>query len=182
MSLMVPKEGAIELLKRALQINETSVGDHNPLDGILQVALFGQNDSAEILTLDENTTTYAVISSYEIGAVNSGSESDSESTYGLTAGIGQITIDPTVLYGDASGHGWMVGEIGENGVATAGEITFVLGGGSQVYSVYGYYVYVMGQNADDGINKLLWAETFPTKFTIATTGGEIKVILKLEAD
>jgi hypothetical protein len=63
-----------------------------------------------------------------------------------------------------------------NGVATFNSITWTLDGGVSSYDIWGYFV------IDKITGELIWCEKFPSKFIISTTGGTVKVTLKMELD
>ena len=152
MALIVPVDGEIELLKRSLQLNDAITGD-------VKIGLFSGNYTIT------DTTTLADLLAEEIAT--EGSSSD-EGSYA------RIIIDPA--------SDWSVANESGAGVATGSEKTFSLDGGADGYTVYGYFVMIEGTGGDVGTNEILWAENFPTPFNIAASGGEVRVISKLELE
>lgn len=158
MALIVPNVGEIELLKRMLDMRDPGLGggDFDPRAGDIKLRLF-ENDP----TLSD-TTVLADLDEIEDDITGeSGGGGDGEGTY-----------DPIVL----APAGWGI----VAGVAEHTEKTFTLDGGAIGYIVYGYHVTVEVSEETD--IELLWVEKFPTPFNIQSTGGVIKITLKLELD
>jgi len=72
--------------------------------------------------------------------------------------------------------------VGSDGIATASEKVLVLRNGTtEPYLIHGYFI-TKGVTVDDVNNVLMWAEKFPTPFSIPVGGSTLKLALRLELD
>jgi len=170
MAIVVPVNGEIELLKRALQIAKTAPEDlpQNPIDGNVVLGLLSSD-----VTLSDSSTLSSMLAA-EVSSDDAGYE--------------RVILNPA--------DDWSTAKVNTNeAVATATEKLFTLQGTGSEYYVYGYFVFVTNcpditlpgtanQAAIEAADsEILWVEKFePQAFTISPTGGQIRIILKLELD